>query len=387
MILRASLFRLSNFAYKTATKKRLNLFVNIIIFISVFAISAASLSLYFENKIDEIDRKIVLSEIQKIILENQISAVPNSLNSIGLIKETQINELSNRDILGDINPGGAMDEGIVSLRDKHFKDYYDVITLIGISIVENEYYLKTAKTIFKSNTKITKQILSYEKINIKNKEELNTLYIRASKTEDDWEVYESENLLSKYGKIGIFVDVHPEGILVEEITKNEPASKTDLQVGDIILSINGKTYENLTDRSQIEIKIKPNKPAKFKIKSKDTIKNIIIIPEEKFNDELHDLKDSNYYIKFKEYYEIASKILKDQEYLFLNFGLNFATDNLNNLNLEINKYNKELEKISKQESKVIFFAFLIQIIIFFSSQYFEFSLGQGPINAKKNSKK
>ena len=80
MILKASIFRLSNFAYATATKKRLNLFINIVIFISVFAISAASLSLYFENKIDEIDRKIILGESQKILLENQISVIPNSLN-------------------------------------------------------------------------------------------------------------------------------------------------------------------------------------------------------------------------------------------------------------------------------------------------------------------
>ena len=98
MILKASLFRLSNFAYETATKKKLNLFINTIIFISIFAISAASLSLFYENKIDEIDRKIILAESQKILLENQISVVPNSLNSINLIEDAQLKDQSNIDI-------------------------------------------------------------------------------------------------------------------------------------------------------------------------------------------------------------------------------------------------------------------------------------------------
>ena len=56
--------------------------------------------------------------------------------------------------------------------------------------------------------------------------------------------------------------------------------------------------------------------------------------------------------------------------------------NLSNLLFELNK---ELENISKNEAKTILFAFIIQLIIFFSSQYFEFSIGQ--INEKKNLKK
>ena len=56
--------------------------------------------------------------------------------------------------------------------------------------------------------------------------------------------------------------------------------------------------------------------------------------------------------------------------VFLDFGLNFAIVNLNKINNKINILNKELEKVSKKEARTIFFAFLIQLIIFFSSQYF-----------------
>ena len=385
MILKASLFRLSSFAYKTATKKKLNLFINIIIFISFFAISAATLSLYYENKIDDIDRKIVLTEVQKITLENQISAVPNSLNSISLIKDSQLSEQSNRDILGDINPGGVMIEGIVTMRDKGFKDYYDIITLVDISVLENQYYLDLAKSIFKDNPKILKEISKFEIINNKNKEEVNGVYLKASGTEDSWVKYENENRISKYGYFGFYLNVHPEGILVEEITKDTPASKSKLKEGDIIISINGNTFKNLDNRSEIKIREKPNIPAKFIVKSNNVISDFTITPIEQFNSELYDLKDKNYYLKFNEYFKIAKKILDDQEGIFLNFGLNFAIKNLEKLNDKINILNKELELISKNEARTIFFAFIIQLIIFFSSQYFEFSIGQQ--NEKKNLKK
>ena len=385
MILKASLFRLSNFAYQTATKRKLNIFINTIIFISFFAITAASLSLYFENKIDEIDRKIVLTEVQKIILENQISSVPNSLNSISLIKDAQLNEQSNIDLLSDINPGGVMIDSIVSLRDKGFRDYYDVITLLDISVLENGYYIDLTKSIFKNEPKILKEINKFEKKNNKNFDQIGSIALKAQKTEDDWVIYEKNNLVSKYGKIGIFIDVHKEGILVEEISKNEPASKSDLKVGDIILSINGKTFKNLNNKSEIKIELKPDIPAKFKVKSNGIIKDITITPEKKFNDELYQLKDKNYYLKFNEYFDTAKKILIDQENILLNFGLKFSSTNLESLNNKINSLNNDLDLISNKESRAILFAFIIQILIFFSSQYFEFSIGQA--NEKKNRKK
>ena len=386
MILKASLFRLSNLAYKTATKKKLNLFINIIIFISFFAISAATLSLYFENKIDELDRKIILTEVQKIILENQISAVPNSLNSISLIKDSQLSEQSNLDILGDINPGGVMYDSIITSRDKSFKDYYDIITLVDISVLENQYYIDLTKSIFEDNPKILKEISKYEITNDKNKEEINKIYLKASTTENNWKKYDAENRISKYGYFGFYVDVHSEGILVEEITEDTPISRSKLKEGDIILSINEKTYKNLDNRSEIKIRVKPNIPAKFVVKSNNEISELTIIPIEQFNNELYDLKDKNYYLKFNEYFKRAKKILNDQESIFLRFGLNFAIKNLEKLNDKINILNKELEKISKKESRTIFFAFIIQLIIFFSSQYFEFSIGQQNEKKKRTTK-
>ena len=384
MILKASLFRLSNFAYETATKKKLNLFINTIIFISIFAISAASLSLFYENKIDEIDRKIILAESQKILLENQISVVPNSLNSINLIENAQLKDQSNIDILRDVD-GSVLIRSLVTQRNVSFEAYYQLITLADILTQENRHYFNTNKYIFKNDTDILNKISEFEKINERNNKDVWSIYAKISKVEEDWEAFEKDNIVSKKGSFGFFMDIHPDGILVEEIVKNTPASNSELKAGDIILSINGKTFKNFKDKFQVDINVKPNSPAEFIVKSKGKTKKIIIIPEEQFNDDLHELKNKNYYNKFDQPLKDIKNIINEQKEILLTFGLSYTIENLEKINSRINRFNKELENISKNEARTILFAFIIQLIIFFSSQYFEFSIGQ--INEKKNLKK
>ena len=192
-------------------------------------------------------------------------------------------------------------------------------------------------------------------------------------------------MVSKKGSFGFFMDIHPDGILVEEIIKNTPASNSELKAGDIILSINGKTFKNLKDKFQIDVNVKPNLPAEFMVKSKGRTKKIIIVPEEQLNDDIHELKNKNYYNKFDQPLKDLKNIINEQKEILLNFSLTYTIENLEIINSRINRFNKELEKISKNEARTILFAFIIQLIIFFSSQYFEFSIGQ--INEKKNLKK
>ena len=384
MILKASLFRLSNFAYETATKKKLNLFINTIIFISIFAISAATLSLFYENKIDEIDRKIILAESQKILLENQISVVPNSLNSINLIENAQLKDQSNIDILRDVD-GSVLIRSLVTQRNVSFEAYYDLITLADILTQENRHYFNTNKYIFKNDKDILNKISEFEKKNERNNKDVWSIHSKISKVEKDWEAFEKDNIVSKKGSFGFFMDIHPDGILVEEIIKDTPASNSELKAGDIILSINGKTFKNLKDKFQIDVNVKPNLPAEFIVKSKGRTKKIIIVPEEQFNDDLHELKNKNYYNKFDQPLKDIKNIINEQKEILLTFGLSYTIENLEIINSRINRFNKELENISKNEARTILFAFIIQLIIFFSSQYFEFSIGQ--INEKKNLKK
>lgn len=385
MILKATIFRLTKFAYKTATKKRLNLFINLIISISFFAVFAASLSLYFENKIEKLDLKIITKEVQKINLENQISAVPNSINLIRLVKDFHHSTESNIDLLSDLNPGGVMLDSFVSHRDMAFQKYYQLVTSADISIKEVQYYINLNKIIFKNDTKILKNILKFENINNKNKNDLKKVTEKAAETEKNYLKIEEDNLYTGNGRVGVYLDVIPEGLLINEIDADSPAFKSGLKVGDIILSVNGKSFKNLNDLSEVEFNIKPDMPANFKVASENLIKNITVVPEKQINPKIYELKDTHYYLKFYEYLNTINIVLNDQQTILLDFGLNFAVNNIELLNHEIHTINESIESLSEKESASILFAFIIQLIIFFSSQYFELSLVH-PNEKRKNKK-
>ena len=388
MIYRASLFRLTNLAYKTASKRKLNFFINFIIFISLFAITASFLSMFYENKIDKLDTKRTLLDSQKIMLANQISTIPSSLNMIDIILSSKLKGKAYYKILKEVNPGGILKSGIINDEAIYSTNYYGIVDLIETLIIENSFYINSAEVIFENDNVILKEIDLYKKKNNSNKYELNNLYAKTSSDEVSWKEFEENNRYAEYGLIGVFFDIVPEGTLINSVRENSPADKSGIKIGDIVTSVNEISLEgikNYEDAMEI-INLKPNIPANFIIISKNkTIKKAVIIPELTFNQELYDLKDQNYYLKFKEYLIDIYKIMEDQRLILINFGLNFTSVNLKKINTEIIKINNELEILSNKESKAILFAFLIQLIIFFSAQYFEFSVGQ--VNEKKNYKK
>tara|TARA_B100000787_G_scaffold29324_1_gene19525 strand:+ start:89 stop:1255 length:1167 start_codon:yes stop_codon:yes gene_type:complete len=388
MIYRASLFRLTNLAYKTASKRKLNFFINFIIFISLFAITASFLSMFYENKIDKLDTKRTLLDSQKIMLANQISTIPSSLNMIDIILSSKLKGKAYYKILKEVNPGGILKSGIINDEAIYSTNYYGIVDLIETLIIENSFYINSAEVIFENDNVILKEIDLYKKKNNSNKYELNNLYAKTSSDEVSWKEFEENNRYAEYGLIGVFFDIVPEGTLINSVRENSPADKSGIKIGDIVTSVNEISLEgikNYEDAMEI-INLKPNIPANFIIISKNkTIKKAVIIPELTFNQELYDLKDQNYYLKFKEYLIDIYKIMEDQRLILINFGLNFTSVNLKKINTEIIKINSELEILSNKESKAILFAFLIQLIIFFSAQYFEFSVGQ--VNEKKNYKK
>ena len=388
MIYRASLFRLTNLAYKTASKRKLNFFINFIIFISLFAITASFLSMFYENKIDKLDTKRTLLDSQKIMLANQISTIPSSLNMIDIILSSELKGKAYYKILKEVNPGGILASGIIDDEAIYSTNYYGIVGLIETLIIENSFYINSAEVIFENDNVILKEIDLYKKKNNSNKYELNNLYAKTSSDEVSWKEFEENNRYAEYGLIGITFEIVPEGNLINSVRENSPADKSGIKIGDIITSVNQISLEGVRNYEDVMeiIKLKPNIPANFIIISKNkTIKKAVIIPEVTFNQELYDLKDQNYYLKFKEYLIEIYKIMEDQRLILINFGLNFTSVNLKKINTEIIKINNELEILSNKESKAILFAFLIQLIIFFSAQYFEFSVGQ--VNEKKNYKK
>ena len=79
---RLRLLSLSFLSFKQYPKRKLILFINLIIFLSIFALSTAIISMIYENKIDEIDSKIINEETNILIFENQIQKTPLVLKDI-----------------------------------------------------------------------------------------------------------------------------------------------------------------------------------------------------------------------------------------------------------------------------------------------------------------
>lgn len=120
MLLR--LKRLSFLSYTSASKKKLNFFINIIIFISLFALSSALISLTFENKIDKIDNLLIQEEINQIVIDNQIITTPVRLKDIEVIINQEFTISNYTDIINTIQD---KDELIVTGRDTYFNTFYN----------------------------------------------------------------------------------------------------------------------------------------------------------------------------------------------------------------------------------------------------------------------
>ena len=78
-------FRFSLLALSKISTKKLLVAINLGIFVSIFAVSAAIISIYFENKIDKIERRIIEQETNYIVYNNWLNRAPKIINEINII--------------------------------------------------------------------------------------------------------------------------------------------------------------------------------------------------------------------------------------------------------------------------------------------------------------
>jgi len=378
MILKASLFRLSNFNYKKATRAKLNLFINIVIFISIFALSASILSMYYENRIDDLDRKKILLDFKKVILENQITNVPVSLGVMDTINDINTLNKSNYELLKELKIED-IETQFASERQNYFREYFDAITYAFISTTEINNLIQNNKLIFEEDKLTLDQISNFEKQNKDHENRIYDLDEQKNKIKKKWEEYEAMNLTEEYGVIGIEFIQNNNGAEIVQIEKFSPADNSDLEIGDIIVSVNQILLSNLTlDEISQKLTFPPNKEITLEIKNKGKIG---IITNEVWNEDLTISKDTRYYLKFKNLRDEVFKILDEQRDIYLKLGLDLTVKNLDKINENLKQINFEIKTLSKKEADTILFAFVIQLLIFLSTQYFEFSIGQ--TNEKK----
>ena len=391
------LIRFSNFAYRLATKKKLILFLNSIIFISIFALSASILSMFYENKIVQLDTKLTLLESEKIIVENEIPKISNSTTFINNILTKKLFNQTTLELMREIK---LQDEVAVFInyRDIYHAPYYESISAAQVNYFELIYSIQIAKLISNENDQI-KLISQFEKKIESNYEKLIKLSEIVNKTYSDWDKYELEEYNrakdTKVGYLGIEWDTEDisKGVRLLGVAENSPAEKYLLKPRDIIVEFNNNSLVGVDYDTVVKyLTTDPNKLYNLKIKRKNTTISIDLITSEISELEIKDgnflfdyEKDEKFYIKFKGFEESLLDLFREQKKIYYDFNLSFFQNKQVEINKKISKLNIEIEQLAKKEADTILFAFIIQFLIFISSQYFEFSVGQ--TYAKTNRKK
>ena len=293
MLLR--LKRLSFLSYTSASKKKLNFFINIIIFISLFALSSALISLTFENKIDKIDNLLIQEEINQIVIDNQIITTPVRLKDIEVIINQEFTISNYTDIINTIQD---KDELIVTGRDTYFNTFY------------NFHYL-SKELLFDISKTVSDAILI-----IGNNSDVNFI----QKKQGDYKFIDDE-----------FWKIDRKRQLIE----NEYTLKSTQEL------------ENGTES---------------------------------------DDSKTEYYLSFKSLKDQSLDLLNKQSDFFKDFTLEYFQKKRIESQKISQDYQIKLEKLANQESKLILIAFLLQLLIFLSTQYFEFSI-EGSNRDEKSKKK
>ena len=295
---RLKLLRLSTIiASARGKKERFLIFINIVIFVSIFALSAALISMYFENEIDKIDNKIINEEKNNLVFANQIQQTPLALKNIQEIVD--LNKLTNNYIdLLSLSPEDSYP--IVMERETEFKPFWKLLSLANY--VYNNISISLSDAILISNN--VNDIEKIEKINLEFKK----------------------------------IDEKKRGIEQKKnVIRNEWAKQERME---------------------------------FELKQLD---------EEAVE------KKMAYYRKLGGLNDELIELIELQKIFLIKFNLKFFSEKQKESQKFVKKLQKELEALSKQESLIILIAFILQLLIFLSVQYFEVTIeGQ---NAKRTKKK
>ena len=89
-MIRFRFFRLAFFTFSQFNKKKLLLFLNLGIFLAIFALTAAIISIYHENEIEKLETKLIRNETTHIIYSKWLDAIPKEIKKIDLL-EMEIN--------------------------------------------------------------------------------------------------------------------------------------------------------------------------------------------------------------------------------------------------------------------------------------------------------
>ena len=88
---------------KKANKIKIIKFLDLIIFLSIFALISSSLSLFFEIKIDKLEKRVTLLEVNNIIFTNQLERTSKNIKLTENFLLSDIEQNSLLEILSEIS--------------------------------------------------------------------------------------------------------------------------------------------------------------------------------------------------------------------------------------------------------------------------------------------
>ena len=284
---RTSLLRYSVFltAIKTIKTRKLLLIINISIFFAIFALTATSLSIFFENKIEKIETQLIREELNHVIFTNWLQKTPDKIKNnekiiMDLFKDENyqslVRALSNKD---EELPEDSINYAIISDREQFYIPYYKVRKRVSFNF----------NSIMQSVT---------------------------------------------------------DGMLIS-------SSQDDLHEVMKYRKIYYSLYTAFNDLENKRYRIRAN-----------------------FS-ELSELPAREKFIFYKNFRELLPEmifILRKQNEFFLMFNSFYFSKKKNEYLNKIFSYQNEIKILSNKESNFILIAFIIQIIIFFIIQFFEFTV-------------
>lgn len=292
---RLKLLRFSLTALKGLNKQKAISFINLIIFVSFFALTASVVSMYYENKIDQIDNQIVNEEINILIYENQIQTTPIILKNI---EDIYNDNYKLDDYLKFLEIWNDLDTSIAPLRNTVYKPYFGYEAAANYGLEQMKQSISDA-ILVANNLKDIDEIELYNVEFVKIDEEIRNILRFEQIIRNKWQLKEREEFSNKNTGQGKDKEIYY------------------------------KKYSPLNDR--------------------------------------------------------LIQVLQDQINFFINFNIKYFSRKKIETEKVIYNLEIDLKKFSNQESLIILIAFILQLIIFISVQYFEVTMETA--NAKRTKKK
>tara|TARA_E500000178_G_scaffold64688_1_gene61747 strand:+ start:1007 stop:1861 length:855 start_codon:yes stop_codon:yes gene_type:complete len=236
-MLRLSTLKATLFTISRKNKLKVLKIINLLLFVTFFALISSSASIYFERKIDEIEKKNIISEFNNLIFSNQIERTSSNIKFTERILDKYYETDSFLHILYTMS---SSDLNFYNEREK----YYDMYFLLRDRAITNNSEMQRS---LGDAMMISDKVEDIEKI-----EKYNDIYIKLDQKLS--EIFAEKNLHEANNS-------PPEDASKNEYNRmflgferfNKKLIDLLIEQSDFFLSFNTKFFNDKKNEAQIEI--------------------------------------------------------------------------------------------------------------------------------------